>query len=128
MAAPHVAGLIALLMQAAGRSLSITEIREAVINAARKNPPPSGTTWHPRYGAGRVDAVSSILTQLAQVPVPLSAPAPISVLQPQISNGADKVSVESLLLTLANVATDSGTRVRIQMEVEPVSFQESVQN
>ena len=39
MAAPHVTGLVALLMQAAGRPLSTAEIRQAVIDTARSDQP-----------------------------------------------------------------------------------------
>jgi subtilisin family serine protease len=59
MAAPHVTGLVALLMQKAGHPLTMDEIRTAVIDGARRNPPPAGA-WHPRYGHGRVDAVASL--------------------------------------------------------------------
>jgi subtilisin family serine protease len=60
MAAPHVTGLVALLMQAAGRELTITEVRDAVLETARKKPP-SRSGWHARYGNGRVDCVSTLL-------------------------------------------------------------------
>ena len=60
MAAPHVTGLIALIMQAAGRLLTIDEIRDAVLQSARRNPP-SGVGWDGRYGAGRVDATAALL-------------------------------------------------------------------
>lgn len=60
MAAPHATGLVALLMQAAGRELTVTEVRDAVLSTARKKPP-SGSGWHARYGNGRVDCVSTLL-------------------------------------------------------------------
>jgi len=37
MAAPHVTGLIALLMQAANRKLTIAEIRDAVMSTAQQS-------------------------------------------------------------------------------------------
>lgn len=58
MAAPHVTGLVALLMQAAGRTLTTAEIRQAVIDHVRREPP-AGGDWDPRYGHGRVDAVAA---------------------------------------------------------------------
>lgn len=61
-AAPHVAGLIALLMQNAPAPLSITEIRDQVINTARRLPS-RDCTWHPRFGVGRIDARAAIGSQ-----------------------------------------------------------------
>lgn len=63
MAAPHVAGLIALLMQAATQPLTVDEIRDAVLNFARRNPP-LGNQWQSRYGSGRIDVASSIRSLL----------------------------------------------------------------
>ncbi len=67
-AAPHVTGLIALLMQKAPRALAIEETRALVINAAR--PPSRKRTWDPRYGMGRVDAARSLVMQRATVGPP----------------------------------------------------------
>jgi subtilisin family serine protease len=59
LAAPHVSGLIALLMQAAGNTRLTTEqTRRAVIDCARKGPP--GADWDEQYGYGRVDALSTV--------------------------------------------------------------------
>ena len=61
LAAPHVAGMIALLMQAAGAvRLTTEQIRRTVIRSARKAPPDA--CWDPRYGYGRVDALAAIQT------------------------------------------------------------------
>lgn len=77
MAAPHVTGAVALLMQAAGRPLSIQEIREALIATARLDPPP-GDQWHPQYGFGRISGAAAVLGQLtgnrAATPLPKDAP------------------------------------------------------
>jgi subtilisin family serine protease len=69
MAAPHVAGLIALLMQASPNPLSIADIRQAVTLAARRDPP-LGTEWQPRYGAGRINALATIKSQFTGAPTP----------------------------------------------------------
>src|SRR5947209_12247966 len=66
-AAPHVAGLIALLMQNAlmrnpPALLSIADIRDHIINTARRLPS-NDCAWHPRFGAGRVEARMAILNQ-----------------------------------------------------------------
>jgi subtilisin family serine protease len=63
-AAPHVTGLIALLMQgAAPELLSIEKIRELVISGAHRDKPFNDSTWHPRFGIGRIDACRSLLCQ-----------------------------------------------------------------
>jgi hypothetical protein len=62
MAAPAVAGCVALLLAAAraqGRSLTVEEIRALVIGSARVEPPKTGTQ-DLRYGEGRVSASAMI--------------------------------------------------------------------
>ncbi len=62
MAAPCVAGLVALILAQArsqNRSLTIAEIRQAVTTTARRAPP-EGLGWDPRYGFGRVSARSAV--------------------------------------------------------------------
>lgn len=62
MAAPAVTGAIALLLaEAKARRLSLTvdEIRAAVIETAQGNPPDAGA-WHPRYGFGRISAAGAV--------------------------------------------------------------------
>lgn len=77
IAAPHVAGVVALLMQAAlkeaGKLLTIDQTRELIINTARhefahRDPPfspapkarPNKNAWDSMYGAGRVDAAAAV--------------------------------------------------------------------
>ena len=64
MAAPHVAGLIALLMQAASQPLTIADIRQIVFSFARREPP-GGDEWESRYGDGRIDVASSVRSIVA---------------------------------------------------------------
>ncbi len=62
MAAPAVTGCVALLLAAAKQhnsSLSIDEIRAAVLESARVKTPPAGT-WNDRFGLGRVSAAGMI--------------------------------------------------------------------
>lgn len=64
MAAPAVAGLIALMLAEArtrGLPLAIDQIRDILIETARQNPPP-GNAWHARYGHGRVSAAAAVQT------------------------------------------------------------------
>jgi hypothetical protein len=62
MAAPCVTGLCALTLaeaKARNRSLAIADLRAAVIDTARRNPP-AGTMWDNRYGVGRVSANAAV--------------------------------------------------------------------
>jgi subtilisin family serine protease len=62
MAAPAVAGLIALMLAEArtrDTPLAIEQIRDILIETARQNPPP-GNAWHARYGHGRVSAAAAV--------------------------------------------------------------------
>lgn len=62
MAAPATAGIIALMLAEArkrGLSLSSGQIRQIVVEAARRNPP-SGTGWDDRYGHGRLSATAAV--------------------------------------------------------------------
>ena len=62
MAAPAVAGAIALLLaeaKARGHSLSVDEIRAAVTETVQGNPPTAGP-WDPRYGLGRISAAAMV--------------------------------------------------------------------
>ena len=62
MAAPCVTGLCALVLaeaKARGRSLAIADLRAAVVDTARRNPP-AGTVWDNRFGMGRVSASAAV--------------------------------------------------------------------
>ena len=72
MAAPHVAGLIALVMQTAQEPLTNAEIRQTLTNTARHAPPPNAINWDPMYGFGRVNGAAFIeaFQQQDVAPVP----------------------------------------------------------
>jgi subtilisin family serine protease len=124
MAAPHVTGVVALLMQAAGRPLTVAEIRQAVVGAARRNPP-QGNAWNSRYGNGRVDCAAAVLSLLPQSPElqPLAEPA---------SSGATPASsgaivaggngvwppVAPFLEALLERTQNATVRVKFQIEAE----------
>ena len=61
MAAPAVAGVIALMMdeaKAQGLDLAAADIRDILIRTARQNPP--AQVWDDRFGFGRVDAAAAV--------------------------------------------------------------------
>jgi subtilisin family serine protease len=117
MAAPHVTGLVALAMQAAGRTLTTTEIREAVIGHVRRHPP-SGGDWHPRYGNGRVDAAATARS-VVQPPV-LAVSTLASAQYAPTEDGALYAStIGGLLSSLAGRASSGRVRVRLEVEIEP---------
>jgi len=63
MAAPSVAGVVALMLaEACARGLNLTtgQIRDILAETTCKDPPDSCESWHPRYGTGRVDASGAI--------------------------------------------------------------------
>ncbi len=72
LAAPHVTGAIALMMQAAGELLPVETVREAVSSHARRCPP-DGESWHPAYGNGRIDALASVLAVAERAALYLSS-------------------------------------------------------
>jgi hypothetical protein len=74
MAAPCVTGMCALVLaeaKARGRSLAIADIRAAIAETARRNPP-LGTMWDNRYGMGRVSA-SAAVARAATTTQPVAA-------------------------------------------------------
>jgi subtilisin family serine protease len=123
MAAPHVAGICALLYQAGLRRLSRVlthaELRDLLVRSARQNPPnqPADT----RFGNGRVSA-SSALAHLLQLP---AAPAAIvaSATQPLIQVPASRSEANenwvSTLKELIQSAPASTRRIRIDIEFLP---------
>jgi subtilisin family serine protease len=77
MAAPAVAGIIALMMgeaRARAIDLPIADVRQILITAARRAPP-AGSGWHDRYGAGRIDAAGAVAAVSARASPPVPAPA-----------------------------------------------------
>lgn len=68
MAAPAVTGCIALLLaeaRARQAKLTVDQIRQAVIETARTDPPPvADGEWDPRYGFGRISAADLVAKQI----------------------------------------------------------------
>jgi subtilisin family serine protease len=70
MAAPATTGMIALVLAEAksrNKTLSTLDIRNIVINAARRNPPP-GTGWDSRHGNGRISAGGAVAAVIGSAP------------------------------------------------------------
>jgi subtilisin family serine protease len=68
IAAPHVTGLIALLLQLAGKLLTIEQIRDLVINSSHKEPPGASNAWDSCFGVGRISGAAAV-TPFAAGPV-----------------------------------------------------------
>jgi subtilisin family serine protease len=56
MAAPHVTGTVALLFEAAGKNLTIQQIRETLLNTVRS----SGLDWDALHGFGDLNAAAAL--------------------------------------------------------------------
>jgi hypothetical protein len=120
MAAPHVTGAIALLMQAAGKALPGEDIRRVLLTTIRNNPP-AGADWHSRYGTGRVDCLACLLTQFDRATSERSLVSVGAVARPLAvaANHANTVAAGDLFVLLAQAAAQSNVRLRVQVEVEP---------
>jgi subtilisin family serine protease len=122
MAAPHVTGVVALLMQAAGRPLAISEIRNAVINSIRSDPP-AAASWNSRYGHGRIDAVKTVLTQISHLPSRIAAEV---IEGSKVIEDSKKAATNSTLLSSVTGLIDSlvkgagGSRIQMRIELEIV--------
>lgn len=117
MAAPHVTGLVALIMQAAGQPLSVAQIRRAVSGVARRNPPP-GAGWHPRFGFGRVDAAAAVRSVLAPVPQAVAVGNQNGNTLAAREGGDHALSLERLLGSLTGGAPASKIRLLFEVEIE----------
>lgn len=76
MAAPAVAGIVALVLSEAaarGVALQAMQIRDLVLGTARRSPPP-GAAWDERYGVGRVSAAEAVRAAAALGPPPPAPP------------------------------------------------------
>lgn len=121
MASPHVTGAIALLMQLAVRPLTIDEIRTALIGTARPVAGTTGSTWHPRYGFGKIDVLAMLGTQVPEPVLPRPNPlGSTDALAAHDFNGQDPIFAQ-MLSALTATSNQSHTRVRIQIDVEPIA-------
>ncbi len=112
MASPHVAGLIALLFEAAPNPLSTDETREFLAQAARSNPPLAAPDA--RYGKGRVSAKASLQRVIAPQPA-VAAVAAVPAMIP-ISREVEARPAPTLNDLVS--ALGSLGKVRVQIEIE----------
>ena len=117
MAAPHVTGLVALLMQASNSNLDVDDIRDTVMQTARRNPP-SGMEWNSRYGFGRIDAREAV-RQISPTPLPPTSQFAISNLHSSEGDGKKITRATDLIGQLTTAAASSRMKVKLQLEIEP---------
>jgi subtilisin family serine protease len=118
MAAPHVTGAVALLLQAAGEPLPIAEIRQAIQEAARRNPP-TGEEWHARYGHGRIDVSTLVAARFAEGVNLDMALAPVADRADQIfvnGNGFHELTLADLIAVLA----ESGRKAKAHLRIDVI--------
>jgi len=121
MAAPHVAGVVALILEAANDPLSIDQIRDAITATARQNSA-SGSGWHTRFGFGRIDALAAVQSALQVHSEPIATATNSQIVAAATSNGhnGDLAAAEAELVErLTTLAARSRVRVRLQVDVEP---------
>lgn len=114
MAAPHITGVVALLMQIAGKPLTITDLRSALTSTARREFN-ANNDWDSRYGNGRVDTIAALSTQVSSLPISeLTSNS-------ELTSGTQLIpSLNSLLNLIANGSQGAKIRLRLEVEVEPV--------
>lgn len=117
MAAPHVTGLAALLLQAGGLTLSVADLRTLLINHTR---PVSANGWDTRLGNGRVDGLATLQDQLGLAAAPFALTATEDSNQLMVQAGGASL-LDGWLAQVAEVAARLHARIRLQIEVEPMA-------
>jgi subtilisin family serine protease len=109
-AAPHVTGLIALMLQARV-DLDIDAIRQHLLATARQTNP----GYHPRTGHGRVDGLATLAAVLGQQ----------EVTGPIMAAGAGEdgqyQELATLLEAMSHVVNQQDVNLRLTLEIEPNS-------
>ena len=75
MASPAATGVVALVLSEAdarGLSLNSQQIRDIIINSARRNPP-AGVAWEPQFGNGRISASRAVSEVISLQPQPTTS-------------------------------------------------------
>jgi subtilisin family serine protease len=124
MAAPHVTGLIALLLQAAAPLASVDDLRAVLLGHCRRTPS-GATAWGPGYGEGRVTCLATLRARLGLEAIsgPLALPQPEEQPQPAMAVRPDGAAAPApeiegqllaqLISTLSRAATKAQARVRV---------------
>ncbi|MEL6344313.1 MAG: S8 family serine peptidase [Myxococcota bacterium] len=107
IAAPHVTGAIALMMQSSDKPLSIEEIRSALRLSARHLRGES-SEWDARLGAGRLNVAGAIRALRGDDAKDLA-----------IDVTEDIPGLQTLISALTRIARESNSRIRINIEIEP---------
>lgn len=124
MAAPHIAGVVALLMQAAGggaSNLSIDALRDILFTTGRKTPQANNQSWNPRYGMGRVETVAALGRLVPAVPQPNGHRAASETALMLPGGEARAFSpVKEMIDLIAGASDRAKVTVRLEIELEPV--------
>lgn len=94
MAAPWVSGTVALMFQAAGRPLTIHEVRSLLIGTADPHPGPSGRS-STRLGYGYLNITAAVEAARRLAGEPVTRPPPLAVDPREIDGLDDGAGVES---------------------------------
>lgn len=115
MASPHIAGVVALMMQAAPNPLSAEDLTKALVASARRAD--SAITWDGRFGFGRVDALAAIQS-VAPALANAASPAPHAAATGSAAGKAYDVSLQNVLAAVVETTRNTKTKLRFAIEVE----------
>lgn len=113
--APHVTGLIALIMQRARTMLTIEQTRSLLVNSIRKSPPSPSNAWDPRFGTGRINASASLVATPLPPPPPPAPPAIVVV------DHQSLVAIGAVALNDNGVGAPEGVLASVGISIETAS-------
>ncbi len=134
MAAPHITGVVALLMQATGSAsnLSIDSLREILLVTGRKSPQANNQSWNARYGTGRVDTVAAIgrlipaaggvTALISQANGNSISSATVGANSAIAAEKANKefTPIKEMLELITGATSQAKLKVKLEVEVEPL--------
>jgi hypothetical protein len=117
MSAPHVTGVIALMLQA-NPSLDPSQVDAIIRQTARHDRFTGSASWTPDYGAGKVDALAAVQRVLGIDTGPPSTPKPL----PTSCTGSSCGPPIQLVFSLLSVRVEkSGSKADFQLARAPLT-------